>query len=118
MIRRGGKDYCLGTFSDAATAALAYDCAARHLSREYAYLNFPDVSDYPFTAEELFAARPTSSRFRGVHLIASTGRWRVRVRKDGRDIQVGVFEDEEVAARAYDDAARSLWAEKARLNFP
>lgn len=47
----------------------------------------------------------TNSQFRGVSR-DSTGRWRVRLKKDGRDVYGGVFVDEIDAAREYNHLAR------------
>jgi len=58
-----------------------------------------------------------SSRFKGVTRIKQTGKWRVRVKVDGRSTHLGYFTDEIEAARAYDRAARELHGEFARTNF-
>jgi hypothetical protein len=58
-----------------------------------------------------------SSRFKGVRRHRE-GKWEARIRIDGRPIYLGLFGGEEVAARAYDVAARAAWGEFARLNFP
>jgi AP2 domain len=57
-----------------------------------------------------------SSRFKGVRLLPS-GKWQARIRV-GQPVYLGVFGDEEAAARAYDAAARAAWGEFGRLNFP
>lgn len=57
-----------------------------------------------------------SSRFKGVSLDVTSGRWRVEVEKDGRRVYVGSFKDEEVAARRYDAAARLMFGSFARTN--
>lgn len=58
-----------------------------------------------------------TSRFKGVSRM-SNGRWRayIQVRKKLR--QIGTFNDEELAAKAYDIAAREGFGEFARPNFP
>ena len=53
------------------------------------------------------------SRFRGV-TPHTANRWRARIA--GRSL--GLFADEEDAARAYDEAALARWGESARLNLP
>jgi hypothetical protein len=65
-------------------------------------------------------ARPglaRSSRFKGVRR-HQCGRWEARIRVDDRPVYLGLFSDEEVAARAYDAAATAAWGEFARPNFP
>lgn len=58
----------------------------------------------------------TSSKFKGVDLHG--GRWRAQIAKDGIRVHLGLFDSEEAAARAYDDAARDLHGEFRRVNFP
>lgn len=53
-----------------------------------------------------------TSRYKGV--IAASSGWSVRVAQQ----HIGTFPTEAAAARAYDDAARRLYGEFARLNFP
>lgn len=62
--------------------------------------------------------RGGSSRFKGVSWVARRARWRVAFNWQGETHFVGYFDDEEVAARAYDTAIFSLAGEFARLNFP
>ena len=63
------------------------------------------------------------SRFKGV-CPHRDGRWRANIRVPavgkgrGRQTHLGLFVDEEDAARAYDTAARKHFGEFARLNFP
>ena len=44
--------------------------------------------------------------------------WVANIQMDGKQRHVGYFHDEVAAADAYDDAARQLFGEHARLNFP
>lgn len=53
-----------------------------------------------------------SSRYKGVSWQA--GRWRAMIAHQ----HIGRFDDEDEAARAYDDAARARWGDYARTNFP
>lgn len=55
-----------------------------------------------------------SSRFKGVSLDSKSPRWRARIQ--GKC--VGMFSDEESAARAYDKEAAQRYGEFAVLNFP
>lgn len=53
------------------------------------------------------------SRFKGVSW--DKKHWRARIKGT---ISLGNFDSEEAAARAYDEAAKKLFGEFARLNFP
>lgn len=61
-----------------------------------------------------------TSRFKGVGWYRGRNRscWRARIRVDGTQIHLGIFDSEEEAARCYDAAALRLFGEFARLNFP
>jgi hypothetical protein len=67
-----------------------------------------------------FNCRPIigSSRFKGVHFFKPAGKWRARIRLNGREMCIGYFDDEIEAAKAYDRKARELFGEYAYLNFP
>lgn len=59
-----------------------------------------------------------SSRYKGVGWDKNAGKWRARIRVQGSERYLGHFGDEAYAARAYDAAARELFGEFARPNFP
>eukprot|EP01044_Picomonas_judraskeda_P001606 COSAG03_NODE_99_length_12968_cov_7.661668_5_plen_1442_part_00 len=62
-------------------------------------------------------ARPTkTSRFVGVSWNKATQRWYVYISNGGRNKHIGLFGDEETAARAYDAAAQELG--RSAVNFP
>lgn len=56
------------------------------------------------------------SRYKGVSLHKKTGLWRMRIEKAGKE-QTLYFKDETEAAKAYDEKAKELFGEFARLNF-
>ena len=58
----------------------------------------------------------SSSKYKGVHWSKKTGRWEVAIRKDGKQIYIGGFDDEIAAASAYNNYARKLWGDFAVLN--
>lgn len=61
--------------------------------------------------------RPNAGRkFKGVYRHGKG--WRVTIQAEGQKVCIGTFPSEEIAARAYDEAARQLHGEFARLNFP
>jgi len=59
-----------------------------------------------------------SSRFKGVHWRKDRRKWQTSIRNAGKPIYLGYFTDEAEGARAYDRAARELFGEFARVNFP
>lgn len=60
----------------------------------------------------------SSSKFKGVSWQARDKRWVASIRKERKTRHLGVFRNEEDAARAYDAAARIHFGSFARLNFP
>lgn len=58
-----------------------------------------------------------TSRFRGVNLDKSSGKWEVRIRINGVRWRLGYFTDEEVAAKAYDAVAYDHYGLLSSLNF-
>lgn len=56
------------------------------------------------------------SGFKGVSWHKGMGGWRVRVRKDNKELQVGYFKCPIEAAKAYDAAAIEQYGEYARTN--
>lgn len=61
---------------------------------------------------------PTSSKFKGVHWNRHRELWQAAISTDGKTRYLGRYHDEAAAAEAYDEAARELFGEHARLNFP
>ena len=58
-----------------------------------------------------------TSKFKGVNFYATSGRWVARIQRNRVNTHLGYFDVEEDAARAYDEAAKSLHGEFACLNF-
>jgi hypothetical protein len=107
-INYDGKQHHLGSFENEEEAARAYDRAARAHHGEKAQLNFP--------AEGEGGIRK-SSKYRGVSRDKNSSKWVAKISYDGKQHNLGLFEDEEEAAKAYDRAARAHQGEKARPNF-
>ncbi len=61
-------------------------------------------------------SKRNTSGFKGVS--ARGDRWRAYIRPRGVQKCLGTFDTPELAARAYDAAARDLFGDFARLNFP
>lgn len=68
-------------------------------------------------ANQRIAARNTSG-FKGVSWHKASQKWDAHIRANGRQRHLGLFLSPEEAARAYDAAARDLFGEFARPNFP
>ncbi|MBM0275132.1 AP2 domain-containing protein [Micromonospora tarensis] len=69
-------------------------------------------------ASNMVAHRDSASRFKGVTWHAQRRRWTARIASAGRYLYLGLFDDDEAAARAYDERARELFGEFAAVNFP
>ncbi len=67
--------------------------------------------------QRLYAGKPTSSRYKGVSWHKQFGKWHALICCEGTVYSLGVYDDEEKAARAYDRKARELFREFARTNF-
>jgi hypothetical protein len=78
----------------------------------------PQALSRGYGKQTVYGGRPCSSRFKGVCFDKQTGKWRASIVVDYKSIQLGRHRDEIAAAEAYDDAARELFGEHARLNFP
>jgi AP2 domain len=59
-----------------------------------------------------------SSRYKGVGWYPRYGKWVARIKLEGRRRCLGYFTDEREAAQAYDAAAREIFGQFARPNFP
>lgn len=58
----------------------------------------------------------TTSQFRGVSLVRSSGKWRAGIEVNGHSINLGAFKSEEEAARAYNRAAKKYFGKMAYQN--
>jgi hypothetical protein len=59
-----------------------------------------------------------TSKYKGVSWYHPTRQWQAQIKKDRKTIPFGHFDTEIEAAQAYDAAARVLYGDFARLNFP
>ena len=62
--------------------------------------------------------KPTTSKYRGVCWFKNTNRWVARIGINGKNLHLGYFTSEAVAAEAYDRAAIKLFGKCAYQNFP
>lgn len=62
-------------------------------------------------------SKMNTSGYKGVRWRESRQKWEVDIRKDGRKVFLGRFDDIIEAAKAYDLAAKAHYGEFAKLNF-
>lgn len=62
--------------------------------------------------------RGKTSKFYGVYQHTGRATFGANIKQNGNMLRIGHFETEEEAARAYDEKAKELYGEFARLNFP
>ena len=60
--------------------------------------------------------RRSTSKYKGVGWHKKSACWRVRIQKEGQRVSVGYFQDEIIAAQAYNDAALKYHGEFAYVN--
>jgi hypothetical protein len=58
-----------------------------------------------------------SSQFKGVRRYVRFNKWGAQITVHGKQIHLGVFETEDEAARAYDEASLKYFGDFSRLNF-
>jgi hypothetical protein len=61
--------------------------------------------------------RGCSSKYKGVYFQKRSRRWLANIIYRGERIFLGCFDDEQSAARAYDEKAKQLFGQYATLNF-
>ena len=111
-----GKSKTIGSYVDETEAARAYDATVRAQSLDKP-LNFPDDLS---TAPGVYVPkkkRVASSRFRGVSWDKTKQKWKAQIYFDGKSKNIGSYDDETEAARAYDATVRAQSLDKP-LNFP
>ena len=105
----------LGFFDTAEEAAFAYDKAALEIHGEKACLNHRVEQVLTWNAPARQLRMTNTSGYRGVKQIGK--RWSAAIHTRGRRTHLGMFDNPEEAARAYDKAALEAYGESAILNF-
>lgn len=79
-------------------------------------LRLCNQSQNMMNSRKLQRVRGTSSRYKGVTWDRQHGKWRAHIKKDGIKRYLGLYEDEDDAALAYNNAATVMFGKFARLN--
>lgn len=125
MIEPGRRNFSLGRWETERHAALAYDRGALHYFGPSAELNFPEQARRmgPADAVTLKALaraerkKRTSSRYTNVCWDKHARKWIASFVFRKKYHYIGLFEDEVLAAEAYDHAAMKVAGPEARVNF-
>jgi hypothetical protein len=96
-IKQNDESYALGVFDTEEEAALVFDAAALFFGRDRTGLNFPDRATAP--AFDPQRRQKNEWGYPGVRSLPS-GRFGVRVLKDGERFSIGSFATAEAAAEA------------------
>lgn len=70
------------------------------------------------TGQNLRNSKARGRKWKGVYRYSKKGKWFATICKDYKIYNLGFYDTEELAARAYDVKAKELHGEYARLNFP
>jgi hypothetical protein len=62
--------------------------------------------------------RQNTTGYKGIYFDARLNKFEARIKANGRRVFIGLFDDAVAAAKRYDDYARELHGQFARLNFP
>lgn len=105
-IRKDKRSIHIGLFDFEKEAAKAYDKAALSAHGRFAVLNFPEDVDKLFSIDNFVKNKPRkASAYPGVSKRGD--KWRVRLQRDGKRVQVGNFDNEREAYNAYLKAKES-----------
>lgn len=108
------KRFYIGAFTCEDAAANAYNHFAEKYHLDFAYLN-----DVPFMTEEewlKYCTRSTSSKYNGVSWNKECGKWESYTFMKRKKKNIGYFDDELEAAKAYNDYVKINDITSAKLN--
>lgn len=111
----------IGDFDNEIDAARAYDAAATIAFKEFSYINFPDnpPTEAEITEIKLILENDTrrikTSKYMGVYYSKANRKWIARIGINKQHIAIGSFNNELVAARAFDAFAVAIG--RTKINF-
>lgn len=119
VIRANGKNVNGGTFDNEIIAACRYDQLAREYHKEFAYLNFPLITNYD-AINEYITKRMSSSKYIGVRWQECLKKWIAYICINNKTQHIGVFDCEIDAAKARDQALYNNRQHRKKIiyNFP
>jgi hypothetical protein len=112
QIQVQGEQRSLGSFEDEEAATRAHDEAAI----EYDLLDQLNFDEYDLPSASP-APQQEVSQFLGVSWDTRSRKWTAQMQVQGVQKYLGSFDDEEAAARAYDEADAVEWGLSDQLNF-
>lgn len=81
-------------------------------------LNLRIVDKHENSCNRYINGRIKSSKYKGVSFNKAAGKWSAHITNDGKRYYLGLFAEEEEAAKAYDKASISMHGRYGYLNFP
>lgn len=120
-VIKDSKQITINSFRTEREAAIAYDIKAREVFGEFSYKNIPDATKEEINKVSLEMCRTkhlrtTASKYRGISKYKGN-KWRAVIHIKCKRFHLGIFNNEEEAALAYNKKAIELLGDKAKLNI-